>query len=598
MPLVSLDDISIRFRGPALLEDVSCAIEKGQKIGLLGRNGAGKSTLMKLISGQLDPDHGQILFETGTTVSQLPQEVPRDTRGTIAEIVSSGLADRQEDPQWTVQNRVDKILSRMELQSEDRFEALSSGMKRRVLLAQCLVSEPSLLLLDEPTNHLDIGAIRWLEDFLVKWKGTLLFVTHDRAFLQKLANRILEIDRGKIFDWSCSYDKFLERKNAALEAEEKQNALFDKKLAQEEVWIRKGIKARRKRNQGRVRALKDLRVQRSQRRDKMGTARIQIQTGQRSGNLIAEVEEITFSYGAQPIVQRFSTEILRGDKVGLIGPNGAGKTTLLNLLLGKLKPESGKVRLGTHLEIAYFDQLRGTLDEQETVQHNVADGYETIQLNGKSKHVLGYLQDFLFPPERARTQVKYLSGGERNRLLLARLFAKTANVLVLDEPTNDLDAETLELLEEKLVEYEGTVLLVSHDRTFLNNVVTSSIVFENGNVREYDGGYDDWIRQSASSKTIAAAPSSAKPAKTNPAATPERPDRQKLSYRETRELQELPARIESLESEIGNLHEKMADGDYFRQPKETIASDQRRLDELNQSLVSAFERWEELESLQ
>lgn len=599
MPLVSIEDLSIRFKGPPLLEDVSCRIEAGQRIGLLGRNGAGKSTLMKIIAGLEDPDHGQVLLEPGASVSQLPQDVPQDTTGSIADIIELGLAHlRDVDPDWELQNKVDKIVSRMELDASARFESLSSGMKRRVLLAQSLVSDPSLLLLDEPTNHLDIEAIKWLEGFLLKWRGTILFVTHDRSFLRKLATRILEIDRGKIFDWSCDYDKFLERKNAALEAEEKQNALFDKKLAQEEVWIRQGIKARRTRNQGRVRKLKALRVERSERRSQVGKARIQIQSGQRSGNLVADVDDITFAYGDRSIVNGFSTEIMRGDKIGLIGPNGAGKTTLLNLFLGKLKPDSGRVRLGANLQVAYFDQLRGTLDESQTVQHNVADGYDTIELNGQKKHVLGYLQDFLFPPERARTEVRFLSGGEKNRLLLARLFAKPANVLVLDEPTNDLDAESLDLLEDKLVEFEGTILLVSHDRTFLNNVVTSTIAFEPGGVKEYDGGYDDWERQ-VNTRLQEAESREQRPTRKKAETSDKAPvaAAKKLSFKERRELDGLPEKIEKLEQAIAEIHQKMASADFYQQAGEVISTEQSRLDSLNSELQHAYARWEELEAL-
>lgn len=615
MPLVKLNNVSIRYRGPNLLDDVSCQIDQRQRIGLLGRNGAGKSTLMKMLAGDVEPDSGQILVEPHVVISQLPQDVPRDVSGNIADLVAKGLDRLKEaEPDWSREHRVEKVLSRMQLNGDDAFAKLSSGMKRRVLLAQSIVSEPDLLLLDEPTNHLDISAIRWLEDFLLKWRGTILFVTHDRSFLQNLATRILEIDRGKIFDWSCDYDKFLERKEAALDAEDKQNALFDKRLAEEEAWIRKGIKARRTRNMGRVRALKAMREERSQRREKQGTANIKIQSGQRSGNLVAEVQSIFFSYesdeGSRPIVQDFSSEIMRGDKIGIVGPNGAGKTTLLRLLLGKLKPQSGKVRTGTNLKIAYFDQLRDTLDAEESVEFNVADGYQNVEIGGVQMHVLGYLQSFLFPPERARTQVKFLSGGERNRLLLAKLFAKPANVLVMDEPTNDLDTETLELLEEKLVDFDGTILLVSHDRTFLNNVVTSTIVFEEGNVKEYNGGYDDWIRQSSqTSKPNLNAGNELKPALEKPAATQREsanvpktdssgPPKRKLKFKEKQELENLPGKIEKLESDIAELHEEMASPDYYQRASETIAVDQQQLAKKTADLESAYARWEELETLQ
>jgi ATP-binding cassette subfamily F protein uup len=507
MPLVTIHDLSIRFRGPLLLDSVDCLIEPGQRIGLLGRNGAGKTTLLRILSGELEPDHGQVLFASGCVVAWLPQEVPQQLDGTVAEVIRQGThvnrsavaapsaLEADERPEWKTEQSVEQIMSRMGLDGTAPFGRLSSGMKRRVLLAKSLVASPDLLLLDEPTNHLDIDAIVWLEEFLSRWAGTLMFVTHDRMFLRRLATRILEIDRGRLFDWSCDYDTFLRRKAAALEAEEKQAALFDKRLAQEEAWIRQGIKARRTRNEGRVRALERMRRARSERQALQGSVNLRIDVGDRSGNLIVQADRISFGYGDRPIISDFSTTIMRGDKVGLIGPNGAGKSTLLRILLGQLTPQAGSVRLGTNLQIAYFDQLREQLDDSRSVQENVGEGSDTIRIGGKSKHVIGYLQDFLFSPERARTPVGWLSGGERNRVLLARLFAKPANVIVLDEPTNDLDAETLELLEERLVEYSGTLLVVSHDREFLNNVVTSSIVFETDGVKEYAGGYDDWLRQ-------------------------------------------------------------------------------------------------------
>jgi ATP-binding cassette subfamily F protein uup len=492
----------------------------------------------------------------------------------------------------------------MDLDGDAPFEALSSGMKRRVLLARSLVSSPDLLLLDEPTNHLDIDAITWLEDFLSRWSGTLIFVTHDRMFLRRIADRIFEIDRGRLFDWSCDYDTFLKRKQAALDAEEKQNALFDKKLAQEEVWIRQGIKARRTRNEGRVRALERMRRERSQRRALQGKVSLRIDQGQRSGNLIAEVDHVSFAYGDRDIVRGFSTTIERGDKVGLIGPNGAGKTTLLRIILGQLPPQSGSVRLGTKLQIAYFDQLREQLADDLTVQQNVGDGGDTVRIGGQATHVIGYLQDFLFSPERARTPVRFLSGGERNRVLLARLFAKPANVIVLDEPTNDLDAETLELLEERLVEFEGTLLLVTHDRAFLNNVVTSTIVFEPDGVKEYAGGYDDWLRQRRVTATEIDEPSrgeSKSPrvnqrGKEDASLPPDKPPKRRLTYREQQELTSLPATIEQLEAQIAALHDAMARPDFYQQPGERIAAEQSRLKEFNAQLTSAYERWEELES--
>ncbi len=608
MPLITIRDLSIRYRGPALLDGVDCTIEPGQRIGLLGRNGAGKTTFMRILRGDVQPDGGQVIFASGTKVSLLPQDVPKDVRGSIAAVVAQGVVldddvvDDEHDAQWRSQHQVDQILSRMELDPDAKFESLSSGMKRRVLLAQSLVSSPDLLLLDEPTNHLDIDAISWLEEFLGRWNTTLLFVTHDRMFLRNLATRILEIDRGRLFDWSCNYDTFLRRKDEALAAEEKQNALFDKRLAQEEVWIRQGIKARRTRNEGRVRALKALRVERSERRSAVGKVNLQIQEGKRSGQLIAEVDGVSFSYGDKEIVRDFSTTIMRGDKVGLMGPNGAGKTTLLRILLGQLAPQKGSVRTGTNVEIAYFDQLREQLDEEKTVQEDVGEGSDTVGIGESKQHVIGYLQNFLFTPDRVRTPIRFLSGGERNRVLLAKLFCKPANVIVLDEPTNDLDTETLEMLEERLAEFPGTVLLVSHDRAFLNNVVTSTIVFEAGGVREYIGGYDDWLRQ----RTIPDEALSSRAAKRKEAkrvATEGSPSngskstKRRLSYKEQRELDGLPSAIEQLEAEAAAIHQQMADAAFYQQPREQIASKQSELREIEGKLAAAYSRWEELEQL-
>lgn len=600
MALVTIRDLTIGFRGPALLDSVNCQFEPGQRIGLLGRNGAGKTTLMKLLCGEIQPDSGDIIISPGVHIAKLSQDVPHDIESSIKAVVATGLRDEElpEEEQWKIDNDVEQILSRMQLDGEGRFETLSSGMKRRVLLAKALVSKPDLLLLDEPTNHLDIDAIDWLENFLLRFNASLMFVTHDRMFLRKLATRILEIDRGRIFDWSCDYGTFLQRKEDALAAEEKQNALFDKRLAEEEIWIRKGIKARRTRNEGRVRALKAMRNERSERRVKQGTSKLQIQEAQRSGNLVIDVDEISFSYESHSIFKDFSTTILREDKVGVIGRNGIGKTTLLKVLLGQLKPTSGKVKLGTNLQIAYFDQLRQQLDEEATVQENVGDGSDSIEINGTKKHVLGYLQDFLFAPERARTQVKFLSGGERNRILLAKLFAKPANVIVLDEPTNDLDAETLELLEEKLAQFSGTVLMVSHDRAFLNNVATSSIVFEDGGLREYVGGYDDWQRQSQQRKpateTAVKGERQTKSSQSKP-----KPSKQarKLKYNEKQELEKLPNQIEQLESTIEKSHAEMADPQFYQKPGEEIAAAQATLKELESQLAAAYQRWEELEAI-
>ena len=593
MSLVVLQEVSIGYRGPLLLDAVDCRIDTKQRIGLLGRNGAGKTTLMRLMVGEETPDSGEVVVDAMTRVALLPQDVPSDLQGSVAEIIRQGLsADDLAD--WQADQQVEQIASRMNLETSQEFSQLSAGMKRRVLLARAIVSEPDLLLLDEPTNHLDIDSISWLENFLASWPGTILFVTHDRRFLQKLATRILEIEGGRLFDWSCDYETFLKRKEAALAAEEKQNAQFDKKLAQEEVWIRQGIKARRTRNEGRVRALQKLRQERRQRREKPGEAKIEIQEGQRSGKLVAEVNEISFAYPDLSVVENFSTLVMRGDKVGIIGPNGAGKTTLLRLLLGTLEPQSGSVRHGVNLQVAYFDQLRKQLDEELSVEENVGEGSQSVFINGKAKHVLGYLQDFLFAPERARMPVRFLSGGERNRVLLAKLFARPANVIVLDEPTNDLDAETLELLEERLVSYPGTVLVVSHDRTFLNNVVTSSIVFEAGQVREYAGGYDDWLRQrSVPGKATEPVVKPAKKAP-KPAANTET---RRLSFKEKQELSQLPETIEDLESQIGKLHEAMAAAEYYQQSREILAADKAQLTQWEEELSVAVQRWCELEEL-
>ena len=607
MALITVTQLGIAFRGPPLLEDVSCQIEAGQRIGLLGRNGAGKTTLLRILSGDVEPDRGQVTFAPGTTVALLPQEVPQDLAGRAIEVVTGGSKTTDPEAAWRVEQRASHLLSSMDLPAEVAIESLSAGMKRRVLLARALVSNPEVLLLDEPTNHLDLETITWLEEFLARLRVTLIFVTHDRRFLQKLATRILEIDRGRLFDWSCDYDAFLVRKADALAAEEKQNALFDKRLAEEEVWIRQGIKARRTRNEGRVRALEQLRRVRSQRQAPTSKVQLEIQEGQRSGMLVAAADSIGYAYGEKQIFRDFSTTIMRGDKIGIMGKNGAGKTTLLRVLLGQLPPQSGTVRLGTNLQIAYFDQLREQLDADRSVQDNVGDGYESLQINGRPRHIIGYLQDFLFSPERARTLVRYLSGGERNRVLLAKLFAKPANLIVLDEPTNDLDAETLELLEERLVQFEGTVLMVSHDRTFLNNVVTSTIVYEDRGVNEYVGGYDDWLRQRASRSSGSAAggspgmvQSSRAPQKTastdsvNLAKVGENQKR-RPSFKERQERDSLPALIEKIETELAAMHAEMGQPEYYRQSGERVAEEAARLKQLESQLASTYKRWEELD---
>jgi len=592
MALLSLRSVSLSFGGPRLLDQVELQIEPGERLCLLGRNGEGKTTLLRLIRGEIEPDEGEVLRQQGLRIALLAQDVPRDRGGTVAECVAEGL-QHEEHPADRLDHRVLTIISRMGLDPDASFQDLSSGLKRRVLLAQALVQEPDILLLDEPTNHLDIDAIRWLETFLSRAGGTLVFVTHDRVFLERLATRIVELDRGHVYDWACDYPTFLKRRDEVDSAEAKQQELFDKKLAQEEAWIRKGIEARRTRNEGRVRALKAMRAERQRRRERQGTSRMLAQEAERSGTLVVEAKGVSFAYHDRPVIQDLTTTILRGDKVGIIGPNASGKTTLIRLLLGELAPRAGAIRLGTRLETAYFDQLKATLDEEKTVQQNISD-YDTIVINGQSRHVLGYLQDFLFAPNRSRSLVKYLSGGERSRLLLARLFTRPSNLLVLDEPTNDLDIETLELLESLLVDYQGTVLLVSHDRAFLNDVVTSTLAIEAaGRVAEFDGGYDDYLRQRppeppAEDKTSVA---TAKP----PArATPKS---RKLSYKEKQELEALPARIETLESELRTLQEAMASPAFYKQEGTAIAQTRGRLAECERDLAATYERWAALDEL-
>ena len=593
MALVHLEDLTIAYRGPPLLDGVTRQIESGQRIGLLGRNGSGKTTLLRMIAGTEQPDHGRCTVAPGTRVAYLSQEVPQDVTGSAGTVVREALAAAvaaEEIDGWEADARVEQTLARMQIDAAADLGSMSAGLRRRTFLACSLVAQPHLLLLDEPTNHLDLAAIGWLEEFLATWSGTLVFVTHDRAFLRTLSTRIWEIDRGKLFDWSCDYDTFLARKADALAAEDKQNALFDKRLAEQEVWIRQGVKARRTRNEGRVRALKAMRVERSQRREQVGKTRLVIQEAARSGTLVCSVEGVSFSYGGRPILSDFSTAILRGDKVGIIGPNGAGKTTLLRLLLGQLTPDQGTVSLGTQLAVAYFDQLRGQLDGDKTIVDNIAGGNDTVTIDGKSRHIIGYLQDFLFSPERSRTRVRFLSGGERHRVLLAKLFTQPANVIVLDEPTNDLDAETLELLEQRLVEFSGTILVVSHDREFLNNVATSVIAYEDGGIREYVGGYDDWVRQRPAAVSAAA---SAPPRRASAQAAGG--SQKRRSYKEQRELELLPATIEVLEQEIAALHCRIASADFYTQLAAEIGATQRLLKDRETRLATAFQRWQELD---
>jgi len=631
MALLTLRDIQLGFGGPLLLDHVNLSVESGERICVLGRNGEGKSTLLKVIAGDLVPDDGARVLASGTRVARLTQEVPEGTAGTVFEVVADGLGamaaklkayheasqrviedhsqqalDRLAHAQqameaaggWQLEQQAEKIISRMQLDPDARFEALSGGMKRRVLLARALASEPHILLLDEPTNHLDMEAIAWLEEFLLGWNGTLIFITHDRRFLRSLATRIVELDRGSASDWPGDYDNYLRRREERDNAEAQENARFDKKLAQEEVWIRQGIKARRTRNEGRVRQLKALREEFSQRRGKQGMANIAVNTAERSGKLVCEAKGVSYAWADKPIVCDLTTTIVRGDRIGIIGPNGCGKTTLLNLLLGKLKPDSGSVELGSKLEIAYFDQLRAQLDEDATVIDNVAEGSDKVEINGQSKHIIGYLQDFLFAPARARQPVRALSGGERNRLLLAKLFTKPANVLVMDEPTNDLDVETLELLEELLMGYQGTLLLVSHDRDFLDNVVTSTLVAEgNGHWGEYVGGYQDWLRQRRAPVAAKAATRSKPAAPEVPAAPAPAAKPKKLSYKDQRELDGLPQRIEQLETAVADLHKTLADPDLYQAGAERLTELNAELAAREAELAHAYERWEALEAL-
>ena len=603
MALLSLQDVSLGFGGPRLFDGINMQIEQGEWVGLLGRNGMGKSTLLKLVNGDIAPQSGAVSRQQNLRTAYLPQEVPADVAGKVFDIVASGLDSKptHDEHHWQGQLQVEKVISRMQLDADARFENLSAGMKRRVMLARGLVRDPELLLLDEPTNHLDIASIDWLEGFLKRWGGTLLFVTHDRVFLQKLTTRIVELDRGRLFDWNCSYTAFLERREDMLNAEAEQNALFDKKLAQEEVWIRKGIEARRTRNEGRVRALKRLREQRQERRERPGKVKMQIQAEKRSGKLVVEVENVNYSFGDKPIVSDLTTTIQRGDKVGIIGPNGSGKTTLLRLLLGELSPQSGSVEYGTNVEIAYFDQLRAQLDESKSVLDNVGQGRDNVTINGKVRNLNAYLEDFLFSKDRVNAPISALSGGERNRLLLARLFARPANLLVMDEPTNDLDVETLEILEDMLLDYDGTLLLVSHDRAFLNNIVTSTLAMDGtGQVIETVGGYDEWQKQNESAKP------EQKPRKAvvNEAQAAPESTSKKLSYKEQRaleaqqkELAELPQRIEKLEADIHSLTAEMASPVFYQQDSAEITRVVERLKSMQDELAQAYHRWEELEKL-
>ena len=628
MSLLRLRNIHLGFGAAPVLDAVDLSIEQGERLCLIGRNGTGKSTLLKVIAGELVAESGQIEKRQHLKIAWLEQEVPTGTHGSVFDVVASGIGERaalirdyhrvsQQMAQqssrrleeelarlqaeienvdaWSLNQQVETVLSKMALDGDADFGKLSGGMKRRVLLARALVCEPELLLLDEPTNHLDVEAIDWLEQQLLNFSGALMYVTHDRAFMKKLSTRIVELDRGHLTSFAGDYDTYLRRKQELLDAEAEANKQFDKKLAQEEAWIRQGIKARRTRNEGRVRALHQMREQRQQRRNLAGKANMRLAEAEASGKLVVEASDVCFDYDGRPLIRGLNTTILRGDKVGVIGPNGAGKTTLLRLLLGEIQPDSGSIRLGTRQSVAYFDQLRSALDEDKSVIDNLDEGREYIDIGGKQKHLISYLQDFLFAPDRVRQPVKALSGGERNRLLLAKLFAKPANILVMDEPTNDLDVETLELLEELLLEFSGTLFLVSHDREFVDNVVTSTLVFEHGAVNEYVGGYSDWKKHASTRAAQAArqcredkAPSAAKP-------DTSRKQNKKRSYKEQRELDALPEKIEQLEAQQQQLNKEMSDPAFFKQDKDSILETQQRLQQITQELEQCYQRWEELE---
>ncbi len=624
MALISLREVSISFGGEPILDDIALQLEPGQRVCLLGRNGAGKTTLMKIIGGELPPDAGVILRQPDLRTARLPQDTPEGLAGTVFDQVASGLGrlgqlisdyhaaslaaatggetavarlgniqhQLEAAGGWSLARQVDTVLSQMELPAEARLETLSGGLLRRVLLAQALVGKPDILMLDEPTNHLDLESINWLEKFLQRFAGTVFFVTHDRAFMRSLANRIIELDRGKLFDWACDYPTFLARKQQQLDDEAVRHQRFDKLLSREEAWIRQGIKARRTRNEGRVKRLQEMRRERRSRRELTGQARLAVAAADPSGQLVVKATNVHFGYVDQPLVAGLTTTILRGDRIGIIGPNGCGKTTLLKLLLGTLTPTSGTIKLGTRLQATYFDQLREQLDPTATVFDSINGGNDKVEVNGNWRSVYSYLQDFLFSPERARSPVAQLSGGERNRLLLARLFTRPANLLVMDEPTNDLDIETLDLLEEKLIDFPGTLLLVSHDREFINNVVTSTLAFEAGAIREYPGGYDDWLARQIP-PPLAPRPQPSAPPRPPKAASGPR----KLTFKERRELDELPARIDQLEARRHDLYARLADPATYQKAGPEIATLNDSLAETEADLEATYARWAELEEL-
>ena len=630
MPLLRLDEVELHFGTHVILDRVSMNLDSGQRVGLLGRNGAGKTTLFKILAGELNPDAGERWLKPGARLARLEQELPDGEDVTVYDVVAGGLeaagrllaryhqiiasgseADMDElaniqqaleaEDGWQLQQRVETVISQLGLPTDTSMAALSGGWRRRVSLARALVTQPDILLLDEPTNHLDIPTIEWLEGHLKSFRGALVVISHDRRFLQNCVTSMAELERGHMSLWQGDYRGFLQFREQELASEARANALFDKKLAEEEVWIRQGIKARRTRNEGRVRALEALREERSQRRERQGTANFSVEDARASGKLVTELKDVSFSWASRPIVDRFSTIIQRGDRVGIVGRNGIGKTTLVKLLLGELAPENGEVQVGTRLEVAYSDQLRGQLDPEANLIDNICGGQEFIEINGRRRHAISYLGDFLFTPERVRTPVKALSGGERNRAILARLFTRPANLLVLDEPTNDLDIETLELLEEILADFKGTLLLVSHDRDFMDSVVTSLLVMgEDGSIEEQAGGYSDWesrggrlVAEAAdgspttTSKKIAMVDDAVTEAKAKP--------RRKLSYKEQRELDGLPAHIEGLEEQQALLELEIASPDFYQQPADIVRKQLDNLEKLNSDLESAIERWSALE---
>ncbi len=627
MSLIRFDDVGLEFGEQLILRDAEFSIDRGERVCLIGRNGAGKSTTFRLITGEIEPDRGEIIARSDLIVSQLEQTLPEAHDLPVTDVIRSGLREIERllaeyeakskleldkhglmelealhakidtHDGWHLEQRVETTITELNLPADKRMNELSGGWRRRVALAKALVQKPDLLLLDEPTNHLDIATIKWLEDRVYGYPGAVLFITHDRAFLQRLATRIVEIDRGRISSWPGNYDNYVKRKEKTLEDEATAEARFDKKLEEEEAWIRQGIKARRTRNEGRVRALQKMREEREQRLAKENKARIYIEEAEQSGRKVIRAKNISYGYDDEPVIRNFSLKIMRGDRIGLIGNNGVGKTTLLRLLLGELQPQAGTLKHGTNLEVGYFDQLRQTLDLEKSVAYNVGEGRTYINLGGKDRHVVGYLKGFLFTPKRAQTPVKALSGGERNRVILAKLFTRPANLLVLDEPTNDLDIETLEVLEQKLCEYTGTLIVVSHDREFLDNVVTSTIVFEeDGKLQEYVGGYSDWARR-GHRLAETDSPFDREERKRQASEIRRKKNATKLSYKDQRELDRLPAEIEVMESEIAELQQRIAAPDFYSQDTENVQRQLRELSDKEARLEQRIERWGELESL-